>query len=203
MLTLKETLMERRTVVSNMIERNNSTELPEVRVSLVSDHRSRGATLLLMPIPLGERRSSGVSAPHSIYLDESHLLVNVTVTAVKEGCTLGLVLEHLDETGAPIAAENVATYVAPRTHQRIAAVKGCMVRIKWILTGERPSSTFGVITEGISSNSMATTKDGAGEDPNFTQSFGVDLTTFQGLRDYLSCMTPEANGAGLNRSAAL
>ncbi len=155
-----------------------------------------------MPIPLGERRSSGMSAPHSIYPGESHLLVNVTVTAMKEGCALGLVLEHLDETGAPIAAENVATYVAPRTHQRIAAVKGCMVRIKWILTGERPSSTFGVITEGISSNRTATTKDKAGEDPNSTQSFGVDLTTFQGLREYLSCMTPQAKGPGPKRSVS-
>jgi hypothetical protein len=149
-----------------------------------------------MPIPLGERRSSGMSVPHSIYPDESHLLINVTVTAMKEGCALGLVLEHLDETGAPIAAENVATYVAPRTHQRIAAVKGSMVRIKWILTGQRPLSTFGVITEGISSNRMATTKDEAGEDPNFTQSFGVDLTTFKGLREYLSCMTQLAKGPG-------
>ncbi|MGH2789184.1 MAG: hypothetical protein ACRDJV_14975 [Actinomycetota bacterium] len=129
-------------------------------------------------------------------------MVNVTVTAMKEGCALGLVLEHLDETGAPIAAENVATYVAPRTHQRIAAVKGCMVRIKWILTGERPSSTFGVITEGISSNRTATTKDKAGEDPNSTQSFGVDLTTFQGLREYLSCMTPQAKGPGPKRSVS-
>jgi hypothetical protein len=135
-----------------------------------------------------------MSAPHSIYPDESHLLVNVTVAAMKEGCALGLVLEHLDETGAAIAAENVATYVAPRTHQHIAAVKGSMVRIKWILTGQRPSSTFGVITKGISSNRMARTRDGAVEDPNFTQSFGVDLTTFQGLREYLNCMTPKGQG---------
>jgi hypothetical protein len=155
-----------------------------------------------MPIPLGERRSSGMSAPHSIYPGESHLLVNVTVTAMKEGCALGLVLEHLDETGAPIAAENVATYVAPRTHQCIAAVKGCMVRIKWILTGDRPSSTFGATTQGVSSRPMATTNDEAGEDPTFTQFFGVDLTTFQGLREYLSCMTPQAKGPGPNRSVS-
>ena len=172
-------------------------------MSLVLNHRSREATLLLTPIPLGERRSSGISAPHSIYTDESHLLVNVTVTAMKENCALGLVLEHLDETGAAIAAENVATYEAPGTHQRIATVKGCMVRIKWILTGERPSSTFGVTTEGISSNRIATTKDEAGDDPNFTQSFGVDLTTFHGLREYLIRMTPNARSRRRNHLPAI
>jgi hypothetical protein len=150
--------------------------------------------LLMKPIPLGERRSSGMSAPQTTYPDESHLLVHVTVVALKEGCALGLVLEHLDETGAAIAAENVSTYGAPRTHKRITTVKGCMVRIKWILTGDKPSSTFGVITEGISSIPLAVTEDGTGDDLDSSTSIGVDLTSYRGLRDYLHFMAQPKEG---------
>jgi hypothetical protein len=145
----------------------------------------------MKPIPLGERRSSGMSAPQTTYPGESHLLVHVTVAAVKDGCVLGLVLEHLDETGASIAAENVSTYGAPRTHKRITTVKGCMVRMIWILTGNKPSSTFEVITAGISSVPIAVTENGTGEDLDFSKSIDVDLTSFRGLRDYLYFMAQE------------
>jgi hypothetical protein len=150
--------------------------------------------LLMEPVPLGERRSSGMSAPQSTYSDQSHLLVQVTVAAVKEGCAVGLVLEHLDETGASIAAEIVSTYCAPRTHKRITTVKGCMVRMKWILTGDKPSSTFGVITGGISSIPMAGTADGTGEDLDLSKPIGVDLTSFRGLMDYLYFMAQSKEG---------
>lgn len=152
--------------------------------------------MLLMPIPQGERRSSGVSAPHSTYRGESHLLVNVSVTEVKEGCALGLVLEHLDEAGTPIAAENVSTYVAPRTHTHTTTIKGRLVRMKWILTGDRPSSTFGVIAEGISSIPTPPIEDETPQHSDITQSLGVDLTTFQGLTEYLGLMKQRAERVG-------
>jgi hypothetical protein len=152
--------------------------------------------LLLMPIPQGERRSSGVSAPHSTYRGESHLLVNVSVTEVKGGCALGLVLEHLDEAGAPIAAENVSTYLAPRTHIHTTTIKGRLVRMKWILTVDKPSSTFGVITEGISSIPTPPLEDGIRQHSDVTQSLGVDLTTFQGLTEYVGFMKQGAEGVG-------
>jgi hypothetical protein len=145
--------------------------------------------LRLTPVPMGERRSSGMSAPHSTYLDEDHLLVDVTVTEVKDGCALGLVLEHLDEAGTLIAAENVSTYVTPRTHQLVTTAKACRLRIKWVMTGLKPSFTFGVITEGLSS--LPESSGDADEDPNSAVSRGLDLTTYQGLRAYLGSMTQQ------------
>jgi hypothetical protein len=147
--------------------------------------------LLATPVPMGERRSSGMSAPHSTYLDDDQLLVDVCVTEVREGSALGLVLEHLDEAGALIAAENVSTYVVARTHQLITTAKGCRLRIKWVLTGDKPSSTFGVNTEGVSSVPTAAWS-GTGEGSNRTEYLGLDLTTLQGLRDYVGFMTQEA-----------
>jgi hypothetical protein len=147
--------------------------------------------LRLTPVPMGERRSSGMSAPHSTYLDEDHLLVDVTVTEVKDGCALGLVLEHLDEAGTLIAAENVSTYVTPRTHQLVTTAKACRLRIKWVMTGLKPSFTFGVITEGLSS-----LPESSGENdqvPNLTISHGIDLTSYKGLRKYLGYMTQHVN----------
>jgi hypothetical protein len=147
--------------------------------------------LLLIPVPIGERRNSGMSAPHSIYLNESHLVVDVCVTAVKEGSVLGLVLEHLDEEEALIAAENISIFVAPRSLQHIAAAKGCRLRIKWILAGVDPSSTFSVTAEGISSDTMSMGA-GPGEALEIAESSRVNLTTFRGLQDYLGIMRQEA-----------
>ena len=153
--------------------------------------RPREAGLIMTPVPLGERRSSGMSGLHPTYPGDTYLLINVTVTQVKEGCALGLVLEHLDEDGALAAAENVATYTSSRTHQRITTVKGCRLRIKWIMTGLKPLSTFAVIAQGISSM-PASIEDGSDEDPDLSETLPVDLTTFQGLHDYLGIMTREA-----------
>jgi hypothetical protein len=135
---------------------------------------------------MGERRSSGMSAPHATYVDENYLIVDVNVTDVKEGCALGLVLEHMDEDLALIAAENVSIYMAPRAHHLVTSVKGRRLRIKWILTGVKPSSTFGVVTEGISSIPVSTEAAEKGADPK--ESLGIDLSTFQGLRNYVQVM---------------
>jgi hypothetical protein len=142
----------------------NSRKLPEVANGLASTAQLKESRLLMTPVPMGERRSSGVSAPHSTYIDESHLLVDVTVTDVKEDCALGLVLEHLDEDGSLIASENVSTYVGPRAHQHITSPKGCRLRIKWILTGVKPLSTFAVTTRGMFS-SAATEAAATDHDP--------------------------------------
>ena len=148
--------------------------------------------MLVSPVPLGERRSSGASAPHSTYLDESHLLVSVRVTDVKEGCALGVILEHLDQAGALIAAENLSTYVVPRWHQCITTNKGSRLRIKWILTGDRPSSTFGVSTEGIDSVPRRAAERLEDEDLPLTEPIPVDVSTLQGLQEYIRHMALEA-----------
>jgi hypothetical protein len=147
--------------------------------------------VLLTPVPIGERRSSGMSAPHSTYFDEYHLVVDVSVTEVKEGCALGLVLEHLDEAGTLIDTENVSTYVTPREHQFVTTAKGCRMRIKWILTGDKPSSTFGVTTEGMTSIVPSSVDEDSGS-PDATESRSIDLTTYQGLRDYRGSMMQQA-----------
>ena len=146
----------------------------------------RRFNLLATPVPIGQRRSSGVSAPYSTYPDDDELLVDVTVIEVKEGCALGLVLEHLDEAGAVIAAESVSTYSSPRTHRFTTTAKGCRLRIVWVLTGLKPSSTFGVVTEGMPSPAAARSS-GAGD----AESAGLDLTTLEGLRAYVGLMTQE------------
>ena len=149
----------------------------------------------MTPVPMGERRSSGMSAPHSTYLHENQLVVDVDVTEVNEGCVLGLVLEHLDEVGTLIAAENISTYVSPRAHKLITTAKARRLRIKWILVGAKPSSTFSVITEGLTS--LSTSAEGeARDEPFLTESIGIDLTTLQGLREYLGLMTQQANVRG-------
>jgi hypothetical protein len=145
----------------------------------------------MTPVPMGERRSSGMSAPHSTYVHENRLVVDVNVTDVSEGCALGLVLEHLDEAGALIAAENISTYVSPRAHKLMTIAKACRLRIKWVLTGTKPSSTFSVTTEGLSSL-LASEGIGSDEDPDVADSLGIDLTTLHGLREYLGTMAQEA-----------
>jgi hypothetical protein len=150
--------------------------------------------LLLTPVPMGERRSSGTSPMYSIFLDETHLLVDVSVSEVKEGCALGVVLEHLDENGLVIAAEIVATYAVPRAHKRITTAKGRRLRIKWILTGVKPSSTFGVSAEGFASIPMSESGDS-----DRSELHRVDLITFQDLRKYLDTMMnePQPEGDGV------
>ena len=167
----------------------NTKKLPDFGRGVAPSAGLKESPFLLTPIPMGERRSSGMSAPHTTYLDESHLSVDVTVADVKEGCALGLVLEQFDETGALIAAENVSTYIAPRAHQHITTAKGCRWRVKWILTGLKPSSTFAVNARGMS---LVSTSTGAavGRDRDLAESPRVDLTTFGGLREYLEVTMP-------------
>lgn len=143
--------------------------------------------MVLDPVPMGERRSSGMSAPHSTYPCEGYLLVDVKVADVKEGCALGVVIEYLDEKGTVVAADNVSDYNVPRAHRRIVGPRGCAYQIKWILTGTGDSSTFGVSTDGISSLPIGD-EGKIGHDPVPEGSLQIDLTTMQGLRAYLRSM---------------
>jgi hypothetical protein len=126
------------------------------------------------------------------------MVVDVCVAEIKEGCALGLVLEHLDETDALIAAENLSVYIAPRAHQYVTTVKACRLRIKWVLTGAKPSSTFSVITQGLSSFSVPKW-DGGSEDVAVTRALSVNLTTIRGLREYLGIMRQETKDQRLSR----
>ena len=146
----------------------------------------RDFELLMTPVPMGERRSSGTSALHSIYRDDSHLLVDVTVSDVKEDCVLGLVLEQLDEDGAITSEEVVGTYAEPRAHQHIASVSGARMRIKWIQVGSRPSCTFGVLLRAVKS---APAPDERAHESG--ERVGIDLTTLKGLREYVGLMRRE------------
>jgi hypothetical protein len=153
--------------------------------------------VLLTPVPMGERRSSGTSPMHSIFRDETYLLVDVSVSEVKKGCALGVVLEHLDESGLVIAAEIVATYAAPRAHKRVTTAKGSRLRIKWVLTGDKPSSTFGVSAEGFAAIPMC-----EADDPDHSEVHNIDLTTFEDLRKYLESMMHAAQVEGDGESTA-
>lgn len=143
--------------------------------------------LVMTPVPLGERRSSGMSAVHSTYSDENYVVVEVTVAQLKKGCALGLVLEHLDETGSVTDAEIVSTFLSARAHRLVTTVKACRVRIKWVLAGFRPSSTFSVSFTGMPSRPTA-----PHAEPNYPESLDVDLTTFHGLRTYMQAMMLDA-----------
>jgi hypothetical protein len=169
---------------------DKSQQLVEVQRRSVIHHMHRLRALLLTPVPMGERRSSGASALHSTYPDESHLLVELTVSDLKEGCALGIVLEHLDELGELIAAEIVSTCTAPHVHQHISSVKGSRMRIKWIQVGSRPSATFGVSVQGMPSIPPSA-ESRQQEDFDASELQGLNLTTLQGLRDYVRVMKKE------------
>jgi hypothetical protein len=143
--------------------------------------------LVLNPVPMGARRSSGLSAPHSIYPDESYLLIDVTVTELKHGCVLGVIIEYLDDKGTVVAADDVSAQVVPDARRRITNPKGRTYQIKWILTGTGASSTFGIRTEGVTSLPSAD-QEGIRGEPVLEGSRKVDLTTMRGLRAYLSSL---------------
>jgi hypothetical protein len=178
------------TLIKRKQDIDKSQELAEVPIRRVIHRTHRSRTLLVTPVPMGERRSSGASALHSTYPDESHLLVEVTVGDIKEGCALGIVLEHLDDVGELIAAEIVSTCTAPHVLEYISSVKGSRMRIKWIQVGSRPSSTFGVSVQGVPSiPTLAESR--PHEDFEASDLEGLNLTTLQGLRDYVGVMKRE------------
>jgi len=146
--------------------------------------------LLMTPVPLGERRSSGMSAPHSIHKDDTHVLVDVCVTELNEGCALGIVVEHLDDDGATIATESVGTYGSPQSHRCITAAKGTRLLIKWLMTGIRPSSTFSVTIKLISAHAASNGTE-TSDDSDLTEPVAIDLSTLGGLRSYLGGLTKE------------
>jgi hypothetical protein len=150
---------------------------------------SRGPISLLMtPVPLGERRSSGVSAPHSVDKDESHVLVDVCVTDIKEGCALGILVEHLDDEGLATATEIVGTFRSPDSYRCLIAAKGTRLLIKWLLTGARPSSTFSVQIKVIWADALSKSSE-QDDNPDLTELVAVDLSTLGGLRSYLGELT--------------
>lgn len=144
--------------------------------------------MLLNPVPMGARRSSGLSAPHSIYPNESYLLIDVTVTELKHGCVLGVIIEYLDDKGTVVAADDVSAHFVPHARRRITNPKGRTYQIKWILTGTGASSTFGIHTEGVTSLPSAVEAEGIRGEPLLEGSRKVDLTTMRGLRAYLSSL---------------
>ena len=147
--------------------------------------------MVLNPIPIGERRSSGLSAPHSIYSDENYLLIDVTVTALKPGCVLGVIIEYLDDRGVVVAADDVSAHGGPHELRRIANPKGCAYQIKWVLTGTGASSTFSVCTDGVSSLPSAD-EQRTGCEPILDESRKIDLTSMRGLRAYLNSLERRA-----------
>jgi hypothetical protein len=145
-------------------------------------------TLLMTPVPLGERRSSGVSAPHSVQKDDSHVLVDVCVSDIKDGCALGVLIEHLDDEGAAIATEIVGTYRSQETHRCLTAAKGTRLLIKWLLIGPKPSSTFSVQIKVISPEALAKSNEPS-DQPDLADLVAIDLSTLGGLRSYLGELT--------------
>ena len=156
--------------------------------------------MVLTPIPMGERRSSGLSAPHSTYPDENYLLIDVTVTALKPGCVLGVIIEYLDARGAVVSAEDVSAHDGPRELRRITNPKGSAYQIKWVLTGTGASSTFSVCTDGVSSLPSAD-EQRTGCEPILDESRKIDLTTMRGLRAYLNSL--ERRAASIAPSVSL
>ncbi|MGH2702594.1 MAG: hypothetical protein ACRDJ2_12575 [Actinomycetota bacterium] len=154
--------------------------------------------MLLTPIPLGERRSSGLSAPHSTYLDENYLLIDVTVTALKPGCVLGVIIEYLDDRGAVVAADDVSAHSGPHELRRIVNPKGCAYQMKWVLTGTGASSTFSVCTQGVASLPSAD-EQRTGCEPILDESRQIDLTTMRGLRAYVDSLERRATSTPSGR----
>jgi hypothetical protein len=144
--------------------------------------------MLMTPVPLGERRSSGVSTPHSVQKDDGHVLVDVCVTDIKEGCALGVLIEHVDEEGASIATEIVGTYRSQENHRCLTAAKGTRLLIKWLLIGAKPSSTFSVQIKVISPDALAESSKSS-DHPDLTELVAIDLSTLGGLRSYLGDLT--------------
>jgi hypothetical protein len=145
-------------------------------------------TLLMTPVPLGERRSSGVSAPHSVHKSDSHVLVDVCVTDINEGCGLGVVVEHLDEEGIAIATESVGTFRSPDIRRCLTAAKGSRLLIKWLLTGDKPSSTFSVQIQVVAADALSQSSESS-DRPDLTELVAIDLSTLGGLRSYLGELT--------------
>jgi hypothetical protein len=131
-----------------------------------------------------------MSTPHSLYKGDSHVLLDVTVTDIKEGCALGIVVEQLDDDGSPIATESVGTYRHAKSHRCFTAVRGTTLRIKWLLTGDRPSSTFEVQIQGLSQSAVSEGGDLENSmDP--AELAAIDIGTLGGLRTYLGSLTED------------
>ena len=149
-----------------------------------------GIILLMTPVPMGERRSSGMSTPHSLYKGDSHVVLDVNVADIKEGCVLGIVVEQLDDDGNSVATEGVGPYRHAKSHCCLTAVRGSIVRIKWLLTGDRPSSTFSVQMRGLPDRAVSEDSEFDGDvDPR--ELTAIDLGTLGGLRSYLASLAKE------------
>jgi len=141
----------------------------------------------MTPVPMGERRSSGMSTPHSLYKGDSHIVLDVIVADIKEGCVLGIVVEQLDNEGVPVATESVGPYRYAKSHRCLTAARGSTLRIKWLLAGDRPTSTFSVQMKGLSAGAVS--EDNVfqgGLDPD--QPAAIELGSLGGLRSYLASL---------------